>query len=195
MKKLLEKWKGIVTLVLVSLSLYSCKDDDNSGISTESIIGVWEGIKADSWSIVPAAEATEGWWGQRPDKDSQYGTDISDYRVEFTADMFYRVYTYNEYTDKWSRGAVGKWSVSGNTLTMVSYYSNAYDEENPEIFKLWNRMKPKLRWNIIRTHLRKKSIANRLSDVLLTAKICSRKKKPTPQIVMNIPSLFLKSIQ
>lgn len=82
MKKLLEKWKGIVTLVLVSLSLYSCKDDDNSGISTESIIGVWEGIKADSWSIVPAAEATEGWWGQRPDKDSQYGTDISDYRVE-----------------------------------------------------------------------------------------------------------------
>ena len=104
MKKLLEKWKGIVTLVLVSLSLYSCKDDDNSGISTESIIGVWEGIKADSWSIVPAAEATEGWWGQRPDKDSQYGTDISDYRVEFTADMFYRVYTYNEYTDKqWFR--------------------------------------------------------------------------------------------
>ena len=107
MKKLLEKWKGIVTLVLVSLSLYSCKDDDNSGISTESIIGVWEGIKADSWSIVPAAEATEGWWGERPDKDSQYGTDISDYRVEFTADMFYRVYTYNEYTDKWSMIRIG----------------------------------------------------------------------------------------
>ena len=144
MKKLLEKWKGIVTLVLVSLSLYSCKDDDNSGISTESIIGVWEGIKADSWSIVPAAEATEGWWGERPDKDSQYGTDISDYRVEFTADMFYRVYTYNEYTDKWSRGAVGKWSVSGNTLTMVSYYSNAYDEENPEIFQIVEQNETKI---------------------------------------------------
>lgn len=121
--------------VLLCLNLSSCKDDDE-GPSVKSLIGVWEGIEADSWSIVPGYEQDDDWWADRPDKDSQRGVDISDYRVEFNSDQFYRIYTYNSVNKSWHLGSVGKWSVSNNKITMVSYSNGKYDEENPSEFKI-----------------------------------------------------------
>ena len=118
----------------------SCKDDDGNGVSMDTIVGVWEGIDADYWSTNPNNPQDDNWWLTETEKDQEeYGEDISDYRVEFTSDQFYRVYRYDQYNDKWyTTGSNGKWKVEGNTLTMMAYNSSddKYDEETPEVYQI-----------------------------------------------------------
>lgn len=124
--------------MLVCVNFTSCKDNED-GPSSNSLIGVWEGIEADSWSIVPGShDENEEWWASSPDKDTNNGVDISNYRIEFNSDMFYRIYLYNENSKMWNPRGVGKWSVSGEKITLVSYDSGdgKYDEENPDEYNI-----------------------------------------------------------
>ena len=124
--------------MLMCVNFTSCKDNED-GPSSNSLIGVWEGIEADSWSIVPGShDEDEEWWTGSPDKQTDNGVDISNYRIEFNSDMFYRTYHYNEGSSMWYLGGVGKWSVSGKKRTLVSYDSgdDKYDEENPDEYNI-----------------------------------------------------------
>ena len=124
--------------MLVCVNFTSCKDSED-GPSSSSLIGVWEGIEADSWSIVPGShDEDDEWWTESPDKQTDNGVDISDYRIEFNSDMFYRIYHYNEGSGMWYLEGVGKWSVSGKKITLVSYDSGdgKYDEENPDEYNI-----------------------------------------------------------
>lgn len=124
--------------MLVCVNFTSCKDNED-GPSSNSLIGVWEGIEADSWSIVPGShDENEEWWASSPDKETDNGVDISNYRIEFNSDMFYRIYLYNENSKMWNPRGVGKWSVSGEKITLVSYDSGdgKYDEENPDEYNI-----------------------------------------------------------
>ena len=124
--------------MLVCVNFTSCKDSED-GPSSNSLIGIWEGIEADSWSIVPGShDEDEEWWTGSPDKQTDNGVDISGYRIEFNSDKFYRIYHYDEYGKIWYPGGVGKWSVSGKKITLVSYDSGdgKYDEENPDEYNI-----------------------------------------------------------
>lgn len=124
--------------MLVCVNFTFCKDNED-GPSSNSLIGVWEGIEADSWSIVPGShDENEEWWASSPDKETDNGVDISNYRIEFNSDMFYRIYLYNENSKMWNPRGVGKWSVSGEKVTLVSYDSGdgKYDEENPDEYNI-----------------------------------------------------------
>lgn len=121
MKKTLWKLMVCMTAAAISFSVSSCSDDDGGNISTDSIVGVWEGITQDEWYIED---------GERVNED--YGTDIGDERYEFNADMTWRAYdTYNP-----NGGDRGKWELDGNTLKLIYYYPeiNGYDYEAPDVF-------------------------------------------------------------
>lgn len=128
----------VLFAMLVCVNFTSCKDSEE-GPSSNSLIGVWEGIEADSWSIVPGShDEDEEWWTGSPDKETDNGVDISNYRIEFNSDMFYRIYLYNESSKMWNPREMGKWSVSGKKITLVSYNSGdgRYDEENPDEYNI-----------------------------------------------------------
>ncbi|MBM6864492.1 lipocalin family protein [Bacteroides caecigallinarum] len=128
----------VLITMLMCVNFTSCKDSED-GPSSNSLIGVWEGIEADSWSIVPGShDENEEWWASSPDKETDNGVDISNYRIEFNSDMFYRIYLYNENSKMWNPGGVGKWSVSGKKITLVSYDSGdkKYNEENPDEYNI-----------------------------------------------------------
>ena len=126
--------------LFTAFCLGSCKDDDESVISTGTIVGVWEGIEADYWTTDPNASKDDNWWLTETEKDQEeYGADISDYRVEFTSDQFYRVYRYDQNNDQWySAGSNGKWRLSGNTLALMAYNStdDEYDEDTPDEYQV-----------------------------------------------------------
>lgn len=128
----------VLITMLMCVNFTSCKDGED-GPSSNSLVGVWEGIEADSWSIVPGShDEDEEWWASSPDKETDNGVDISNYRIEFNSDMFYRIYLYNENSKMWNPGGVGKWSVSGKKITLVSYDSGdkKYNEENPDEYNI-----------------------------------------------------------
>lgn len=128
----------VLITMLMCVNFTSCKDGED-GPSSNSLVGVWEGIEADSWSIVPGShDEDEEWWASSPDKETDNGVDISNYRIEFNSDMFYRIYLYNENSKMWYLGGVGKWSVSGKKITLVSYDSGdkKYNEENPDEYNI-----------------------------------------------------------
>ena len=139
MKKFISKAMAYAAMLLMTTVFYACKDDE--GPSADTFIGVWEGVEADSWSIMPGY-VDDGWWAERPDKNEKYGVDISEYRIEFTADKFYRIYreyvAANPRDNKWSMMGYGKWSNSENTITLTSYDSGdeTYNEESPKNFKI-----------------------------------------------------------
>ena len=128
----------VLITMLMCVNFTSCKDSED-GPSSNSLIGIWEGVEADSWSIVPGShDEDEEWWASSPDKETDNGVDISNYRIEFNSDMFYRIYLYNENSKMWYLGGVGKWSVSGKKITLVSYDSGdkKYNEENPDEYNI-----------------------------------------------------------
>ena len=47
--------------LFTAFCLGSCKDDDESVISTGTIVGVWEGIEADYWTTDPNASKDDNW--------------------------------------------------------------------------------------------------------------------------------------
>ena len=139
MKTLIKNFWMYLLVAVMSVCTTSCSDDDEGGVSVDTIVGVWEGIDADYWSTNPNTQE-ENWWLTETEKDQEeYGEDISDYRVEFTSDQFYRVYRYDQYNDKWyTTGSNGKWKIEGNTLSLMAYDSSEdkYDEETPEVYQI-----------------------------------------------------------
>lgn len=132
--------------MLMCVNFTSCKDSED-GPSSNSLIGIWEGIEADSWSIVPGNhDKDEEWWTGSPDKNTNNGVDISNYRIEFNSDMFYRFYHYDENSKMWYHGGVGKWSVSGKKITLVSYDSgkDEYNEDNPDEYNILEHKNSKM---------------------------------------------------
>ena len=140
MKATLWKAASLMAALCAAVCLGSCKDDDESIVSVNTIVGVWEGIDADYWTTDPNAPKDDNWWLTETEKDEEeYGEDISDYRVEFTSDGFYRVYRYNTYSDQWdSAGSNGMWKIEGNALQLMAYNSSEdeYDEDTPEVYQV-----------------------------------------------------------
>ena len=140
MKATLWKAASLMAALCAAVCLGSCKDDDESIVSVNTIVGVWEGIDADYWTTDPNAPKDDNWWLTETEKDEEeYGEDISDYRVEFTSDGFYRVYRYNTYSDRWdAAGSNGMWKIEGNALQLMAYNSSEdeYDEDTPEVYQV-----------------------------------------------------------
>ena len=140
MKATLWKAASLMAALCAAVCLGSCKDDDESIVSVNTIVGVWEGIDADYWTTDPNAPKDDNWWLTETEKDEEeYGEDISDYRVEFTSDGFYRVYRYNTYSDQWdAAGSNGMWKIEGNSLQLMAYNpsEDEYDEDTPEVYQV-----------------------------------------------------------
>lgn len=123
--KTLWKTATLVVALLLSISIYSCGDDDEEAIgSVDGLVGIWEGVTEDEWVVED---------GKR---DETTGSDISDVRYELKSDMTFNYL--KKYNGTWRVSETGKWEFSKNTVKLIYYYpyDGGYDEEDPDIWKI-----------------------------------------------------------
>lgn len=133
--KTLRKVTTYIVVAVLSLSIYSCGDDDEEtkGSVTE-LIGIWEGVTEDEWVV------------EEGEREENYGKDISDERYELKSDMTFNAL--RKHNTTWSTIETGKWELTKNTLKLIFYYPNdgGYDEEDPDIWEILDISKSAMTW-------------------------------------------------
>lgn len=124
MRKELCHLATCLIIAVVSFSVCSCGDDDESIGSKEDLIGLWEGVTSDEWDI------EDGVRNEVQDKD------ISDERYELNADMSFSFYYKSGGT--WHVSDTGKWELGNNDIKLIYYYPNdgGYDYDDSDVFKI-----------------------------------------------------------
>lgn len=119
MKKVLWKLAACVAVVLVSFSVYSCGDDDEDSVgSRDLLIGTWNGV------YYISQEWENGEMVDNQKEDFVNGTNR--YSIEFKEDGTYvEKDVYSNTTPNYYHG---KWSYSGNKLTMIDTDDENYTE-------------------------------------------------------------------
>lgn len=133
--KTLRKVATCIVVAVLSLSIYSCGDDDEEKKgSVNELIGIWEGVTEDEWAV------------EEGEREESYGQDISNRRYELKADMTFN--TLYKYNTTWTVTETGKWEFNKNTVKLIYYYPNdgGYDEEDPDIWKIMDISDSAMTW-------------------------------------------------
>lgn len=123
--KTICKLATCMAVIFLSLSIYSCSDDDEKAKgSVDELIGIWEGVTEDQWVVEEGV------------REEEYGRDISNTRYELKSDMTFNYL--KKINNVWNVEEYGKWEFTKNTVKLIYYYPNdgGYDEEDPDIMKI-----------------------------------------------------------
>ena len=121
MKKVLWKVAACIAVVLMSLSVYSCGDDDEDNVgSRELLIGTWNGV----YYLDQTWEDGEMVGNHKEDFVNGTNHQYFEFKEDGTfVEKSVQVSSQNTYS------SYGKWSYSGNKLTLIDYEDGEEEQE------------------------------------------------------------------